>query len=384
MLQALVVTLTFDRRAVVAIEALGIAQPTRQQEMEQRPQLAQVVFQRRAAQAQALAGFELARGLGSLAARAFDVLGLVEDQHMQHQAFEVFQVLGQQRVGGQQQVVVLQFVEVFAPAQAMQGQDAQAGGEALRFVLPIGDQAGGHHHHGRMVQTSGVFLGKQVCQGLQGLAQAHVVGEDAAYFQLAQGLHPAQAFDLIGTQRGVEALRDLCRLLADITQTFAQVAHLFAALPVQGNVFQRIEAGGIQRRQAHAGFARLAQVEVAQRCQYRLESAVGQCYLQVTAYLALGGRDLHQQALVVAALVQLGGIEQFGVGAQYIEQNGQQAQALAVDLDTHFQVEPVASASLVNLRVPVVDLGKIEGEIIGVFDLPALLAQSRQVVEHKA
>ncbi|MNZ67112.1 hypothetical protein D3C78_853490 [compost metagenome] len=68
--------------------------------MEQRPQFAQVVFQGRTAQAQALTGFELACSLGGLAAWALDVLGLVEDQYMQRQAFEVLQVLGQQGVGG--------------------------------------------------------------------------------------------------------------------------------------------------------------------------------------------------------------------------------------------------------------------------------------------
>ncbi|MNT79399.1 hypothetical protein D3C72_2187300 [compost metagenome] len=79
---------------------------------------------------------------------------------MQHQALEVRQVLGQQGIGGQQQVVVLQVVEMLAPADALQGQNPQAGGEAFGFVLPVGDQAGGHHHHGRTGQASGILFGE--------------------------------------------------------------------------------------------------------------------------------------------------------------------------------------------------------------------------------
>ncbi|MNJ61298.1 hypothetical protein D3C77_570780 [compost metagenome] len=143
----------------------------------------------------------------------------------------MFQVFGQQGIGGQQQVVVLQLVKVLAPTDALQRQNPQVRGEARCFVLPVGDQAGGHHHHGGAGQASGVFLGEQVGEGLQGLAQAHVIGEDATDFQLAQCLHPAQAFKLVSTQCCIEAAWGLRRLQADIAQAFGEVAHLSAALP---------------------------------------------------------------------------------------------------------------------------------------------------------
>ena len=53
---ALAVTVTFDRVAVILVEALQVAQPAGHQKVEDRPQFAQVVFHRRAGQAQALAG----------------------------------------------------------------------------------------------------------------------------------------------------------------------------------------------------------------------------------------------------------------------------------------------------------------------------------------
>jgi hypothetical protein len=49
------IVLAFDRVAELRIEGFFLAQQARQQEVELRPQLAQVVFQRRAGQAQAVA-----------------------------------------------------------------------------------------------------------------------------------------------------------------------------------------------------------------------------------------------------------------------------------------------------------------------------------------
>ncbi|MNF95719.1 hypothetical protein D3C84_784860 [compost metagenome] len=229
---------------------------------------------------------------------------------MQHQALEVRQVLGQQGIGGQQQVVVLQVVKMLATANALQGQDAQTGSEACRFVLPIGDQAGRHHHHGRAGQASGILFREQVSKRLQGLAQAHVVGEDAAHFQFAQGLHPAQAFKLIGTQGGVETVRCVCRLLADVAQAFSQVAHAVAALPAQWQLLQGIEACGVGGGQAQAGFTGLALIEIAEGGQHRFQSPVGQGNLQRTAAAGVAG-NRHQKLLVLATLGQLRTVEQF-------------------------------------------------------------------------
>ncbi|MNH07964.1 hypothetical protein D3C79_673670 [compost metagenome] len=189
---------------------------------------------------------------------------------------------------------------------------------------------------------------------------------------------------MIRAQGGAQAVRGLCRLQADIAQALGQAAHPLAALPAQWQLFKGVEARGVERGQTHAGFPRLTQVKVTQGCQHRLEPAVGQGYLQLAPTLACRGRNLYQQLFVVAPFVQLRRIEQFGMAAQYIEQDRQQAQAVAVNLDTQLQVEPVAAAGLVDLCVPIVDLGKVEGEVVGVLDLPALLAQGGQVVEHEA
>ena len=103
--QALGVGLFLDRRAVVALEAFAVAKPAGHEEVEQRPELAQVVFQRCATQAQALLGLDLRQGEGGLAARVLDVLRFIENQQVIALGAEQGEVAGQQGVGAEDQVV---------------------------------------------------------------------------------------------------------------------------------------------------------------------------------------------------------------------------------------------------------------------------------------
>ncbi|MNM70340.1 hypothetical protein D3C81_819670 [compost metagenome] len=202
--------------------------------MEDRPQLAEVVFHGRAGQAQALLGLQLADGEGGLAGAAFDVLRLIEHQYVPVLRTQVFEVAGGEGVGGEHQVVIVQRGEMLAAPWAMQCQDAQVGGKAFSLVEPVRYQAGRHHGQGRGGQAPGLFFEQQMGQGLQGLAQAHVVAEDTAGAHFAQGLHPVQALLLIRAQGGIQLLGRFDLQVARIAQAFAQVAHMRAAFPVQG------------------------------------------------------------------------------------------------------------------------------------------------------
>jgi hypothetical protein len=155
--QACLVAVALDGRAVVLGELAGVAEPAGQQEVEQRPEFAQVVFQRRAGQAQAVPRVQLARGLGGLGPGVLDVLRLVEDQQVVLLFAELLGVARQQRIGGEDQVMLGDPREVAAAAGAMQGEHAQLRGEALGFVQPVGDQAGRHHHQGRRAEAPGLF-----------------------------------------------------------------------------------------------------------------------------------------------------------------------------------------------------------------------------------
>ncbi len=104
-----------------------------------------MVFQRRAAQAQALTGIEVACGLGGLAVGVLDVLRFIENQHVEGLFFQQLQVPWQQRVGGQDQVVILKVACILMAIGAVQCQHLEVRGEVLGLVQPVGDQAGRHH-----------------------------------------------------------------------------------------------------------------------------------------------------------------------------------------------------------------------------------------------
>src|SRR3546814_4989510 len=81
MLHARAVAVLFNGGPVVAVKAFAVPQPPGQQEMKQRPEFAQVIFQGRTGQAQTLSGVEFAGSLGGLAGGVLDVLRFIENQH---------------------------------------------------------------------------------------------------------------------------------------------------------------------------------------------------------------------------------------------------------------------------------------------------------------
>ena len=381
MLQALVAALAFNRYPVVAVEGLDVAQPARQQEVEQRPQLAEVVFQRGAAQAQALACNQLAGRLGGLAAGVLDVLRLVQHQQVQRQFCQVLNVLGQQSVGGQDHVVVVEVRKVLFARGAIQRQHLELRGEVRGFVQPVGDQAGGHHHHRRAIQAASVLFAQNMRQCLQGLAQAHVIGQHAAHLQLAQGLHPAQAFELIGAQIGIQPFGGFDAEILDVTQALGEAANLLAAFPTQGQGIQRVEARCIGTFDPQRSGVRLAQIKLVQSGQYWFESPIRQRNLQRTKAAGRVGRDIDQDQFVILASGQFFAVEQVAVGAHQVEQDRQQAQVLAIDDDAQLQVEPVAFRGFIDSGIPVFDRGQVKAEIFIDLQLPALIAQALQLVE---
>ena len=94
------------------------------------------------------------------------------------------------------------------------GDDLRLGQEAFGLRRPVRDDGGRRdHEEGRERLDGGrgaVLLdgvGEQG-EGLHGLAQAHVVGEDAAHAMLVQEGEPAVALHLVGAQGGLQARGD--------------------------------------------------------------------------------------------------------------------------------------------------------------------------------
>nr|GFD11395.1 hypothetical protein [Tanacetum cinerariifolium] len=210
---------------------------------------------------------------------------------------------------------------------------------------------------------------------LQGLAQAHVVGQHAADFQLAQGLHPAQPFQLIRPQSGVETFRNRDLGVLDVDEPFGKLTDPVAALPQQRHGVERLEPRRVGGAQANRGVAVFTPVEVAQRGEHGLQATVGQGDLNRHAATLGEVVELHQKLFVITPFGDAVQRHQFGVRAQQVDQDRQQAQALAIDDDAQLQVEPVALRFFIDRGVPVVHGCHVKAEIGVHFDLPALLAQ---------
>ena len=191
--------------------------------------------------------------------------------------------------------------EVLAAPRPMQGQYAQAGREALGFVQPVGYEAGWHDRQGRCTQAPGLLLQQQMGQGLQGLAQAHVVAEDAAGTHFAQGLQPVQALLLIGAQAGLQPGGRFYLQVAGIAQAAAQIAYMLATFPVQGQAFDFVQARGVGALHAQGRACRvLVQVELAQGAHDCLDAAVGQGDAQGGG-IGTAAVEVDQQVLIVTA-----------------------------------------------------------------------------------
>ena len=91
----------------------------------------------------------------------------------------------------------------FVPIQAVQHGDAQMRRETVEFRGPVRHQAGRHDNQCRPIEATGGFLDDDMSDGLRGLAQAHVVGEQPAKTVFPQVLQPVDALLLIGAQAGV-------------------------------------------------------------------------------------------------------------------------------------------------------------------------------------
>jgi hypothetical protein len=86
----------------------------------------------------------------------------------------------------------------------VQGEQMQLRSEPSRLGAPVRPHARRADHKARPIQAAGLFLHENVGEGLHRLAQAHVVGKDAAQAVEAQELEPIQPRLLIGAKHCCE------------------------------------------------------------------------------------------------------------------------------------------------------------------------------------
>ena len=196
----LYVAMLLDRRAEEFREALVVAEQAGFDRIELGPQLAEMVLQRRTGHREALASLQLAHYLRGLALRVLDRLRLVEHEHRIVVFDQSVAVAQQQRVGGDHQIMT-RYLRVQARARrTVHNEHGKIRHEACGLVMPVRDQAGRRNYQSGLIETTAMLFGEQMREYLDGLAEAHVVGQDATEAGVGEKPKPGEAVALVAAQ----------------------------------------------------------------------------------------------------------------------------------------------------------------------------------------
>ena len=205
------------------------------------------------------------------------VLRLVERAAVEFAPGEVLRVDAQQVVGGDQHVAAAPVAGKLAFAcvsLARLGADAhalalgahrsahvQGRGEALELGHPVVHEGGGAHDEAWPDGARLALACQQKRDELHRLAQAHLVGQDAAEIAVGERAHPAQPFRLVGAQRGGQLVGHRARLAGRCPEAF-QVAHERAVALCALELLVEVErvVGGKLHRACGQLFGREAEV----------------------------------------------------------------------------------------------------------------------------
>lgn len=235
--------------AFVATDTGGDAREVAgQEEFEERAEVVERVFERRAGEKKTTAGAERAERGGVLGASVFDVLGFVGDHDGKFRGREKLLIAGERAVTRDDQVEGGEVGGGGESVVRVVDEDAQFGCEAQGFATPVFEEGGGGDDErgswsggGRGARDGGrvgrgrlnverrssaenwgfryfqrgTFLfqlrrlhGAEEREGLEGFAEAHFVGENAGQFGAVEMPEPGDAEALIGAQLGLERARD--------------------------------------------------------------------------------------------------------------------------------------------------------------------------------
>ncbi len=176
-----------------------------QDEVEERAQVGERILHRRAGEQKAPLGAQAAQGPGVLGAPVLEVLGLVGDRAGELEALKERLVPHEGAVAGDDQVQRPERRGARQPPVAMVDEDAQVRGEARGLAPPVLQQGGRADDQGR--HRSGPADGGEEAQGLQGLPEAHLVGEDPAQPVAVQMPEPGDPEALVRPQPAVQLRR---------------------------------------------------------------------------------------------------------------------------------------------------------------------------------
>ena len=158
-------------------EALAVAEQPRDQPVVERPQLLEIVFQRRPCQRQALAGANLPDAFRDGRGRVLHRLRLVQHGGVVIVGEQRFMVPVQQRIGRDHQMVPGDIGETLPAFGPVKHQELQLRHKPCGLAPPVADQAGRYHQKARKIGLLLQMPMRQQGERLHGLAEPHVVGQ---------------------------------------------------------------------------------------------------------------------------------------------------------------------------------------------------------------
>ena len=237
-----------DGGLVALAEAPVRPQHARHEVIEDAPQLAQAVFDGGAGERDAVRGAHGLHGAGGLGGMVLDVLGLVDHLERELPLGDPVDIDAQGVVAGDQHLVAAPGQQLVALALgAGQHGDLQLRAELGELGLPVVDQARrAHDERGCLLQL--VRAAQEHGDGLQALAQAHLVCQDAGQPVVCQGAHPGKALLLVGAQHSLQAGGQLVALAAAVLEGLhkAQEALLLLVLARQSVEQEGVVDGRLQ------------------------------------------------------------------------------------------------------------------------------------------
>jgi hypothetical protein len=149
------------------------------------PELHGIIFQRGSCQGQTVSAFQGTDGLEDTGPRIFDVMGLIEDDVVKNIFQKEVYIVPQGMITHDDQVILFKMGSFDDPSGPGMPLIGQAGGKLLDLTLPVG-QGDDRGHQEAGLQTLCLLQVLQETQGLQGLAQSHIIGQTAVAVVMMQ------------------------------------------------------------------------------------------------------------------------------------------------------------------------------------------------------
>ena len=199
----LLIFVLFNGPDKLLFEIIQPAQQAGHDKGKLRPEFKSVVFHRCAGHSQTMLALQAAGSPRGLGQGVLDGLGFVQHDVVETIAAQFVIIHTHHAVSGEHEVVIGKSFHRRAGRPKI-GQHLQAGGEFGNFALPVDQQRTRHHNQVRRLAVAAFPQRKQEGQHLHGLAQPHIIGQNAAKAVFVQKVQPVVTRHLIGAQRAAQ------------------------------------------------------------------------------------------------------------------------------------------------------------------------------------